>query len=173
MLCRNWICDFVHCMLSMWLQVLWEFRILSHWSWRSIFLLFSRQPNKILNSNFLLFSLRLGIFLLLLFFYFSRFHCFKNLFLISLFLLGLEFFPHTIICLEDFELLWYLFLNLKCHVKIEFVVLCIACFQYDSKILVRGFKPKILWISWDLKNQQTNIFRTLLPLNGQLWRNNH
>ena len=33
-----------------------------HRSWLSIFLLFSRQPNRILDSNFLLFSLRLGIF---------------------------------------------------------------------------------------------------------------
>ena len=65
------------------------------------------------------------------FFYFSRFRSFESLFLISLFLLGLEFCPYFVIRFEYFELLWFLFLNLKCYVKIEFVVLCIACFQCD------------------------------------------
>ena len=57
------------------------------------------------------------------FFYFSRFRSFESLFLISLFLLGLEFCPYFVIHFEYFELLWFLFLNLKCYVKIEFVVL--------------------------------------------------
>ena len=56
-------------------------------------------------------------------FYFSRFRSFESLFLISLFLLGLEFCPYFVIHFEYFELLWFLFLNLKCYVKIEFVVL--------------------------------------------------
>ena len=72
-----------------------------HRSWLSIFLFFSRQPNRILDSNFLLFSLQLGI-----------------------------FFPYPVILLVDFELKWFLFLflNLKCY---EFVVFCIACFHCD------------------------------------------
>ena len=78
-------------------------------------------------------TLRLGIF-----FYFSRFRSFKNLFLISLFLLGLEFHPYSVIRFEYFELLWFLFLNLKCYVKIELVVLCIACFQCDCRCICIG-----------------------------------
>ena len=43
------------------------------------------------------------------------------------------FCPYSIIPLEDFEHLWFLFLNLKCYVKIDFGVLCIACFQCDCR----------------------------------------
>ena len=63
------------------------------------------------------------------FFYFSRFRSFKNLFLISLFLLGLKFCTYSIIHFEYFELLWFLFLNLKCYVKIEFVVFVLHAFN--------------------------------------------
>ena len=121
----------------------------SHRSWRLIFLLFSRQPNRIqslplscsrsligLGGRFSCYFLvnqtssRLNFSIILppirYFFYFSRFRCFKNLFLISLFFLRLEFWPYFVIRWEDFELLWFFFLNLKCYVKIEFVVLCIA-----------------------------------------------
>ena len=118
-------------------------------SWRLIFLLFYRQPNRIqslplscsrsligLGGRFSCYFLgdqtdsRLNFSIILppirYFFYFSQFHCFKNLFLISLFFLRLEFWPYFVIQWEDFELLCFLFLNLKCYVKIEFVVLCIA-----------------------------------------------
>ena len=56
-----------------------------------------------------------------------------------MFFLRLEFWPYSVIHLEDFELLLFLFLNLKCYVKIEFVVLCIACFQCDCRCIVVDF----------------------------------
>ena len=125
----------------------------------SIFLLFSRQPNRVLHQVFFFFyDFRIDFLIKIIaielispswyyyiqiftfpypnpsiryFFYFSRFRSFESLFLISLFFLGLEFCPYFVIRFEYFELLRFLFLNLKCYVKIEFVVLCIACFQCD------------------------------------------
>ena len=55
--------------------------------------------------------------------------------MINLFFFRFEFWPYSVIRLEDFELLWFLFLNLKCFIKIEFVVLFIACFQCDCKCI--------------------------------------
>ena len=134
----------------------------SHRSWRSIFLLFSRQPNKIqslplscscsligLSGRFSYYflgnqidsRLKFSIILPLIryFFYLSPFRCFKNLFMISLFFLRLEFWPYSVIRLEDFELSLFLFLNLKCYVKIDFGVLCIACFQCDYRCIGSSF----------------------------------
>ena len=63
-------------------------------------------------------------------------------FLISLCLLGLEFCSYLVIRFEYFELLLFLFLNLKCYVKIEFVVLCIACFQCDCRCICIGISAQ-------------------------------
>ena len=80
------------------------------------------------------------------FFYFSWFRSFESLFLISLFLLGLEFCPYFVIRFEYFELLWFLFLNLKCYVKIEFVILWIACFQCAFNVI--EFVVLTCWLLW-------------------------
>ena len=83
-------------------------------------------------------------------FYFSRFRSFKNLFLISLFLLGLEFRPYSVIHFEYFELLWFCVLR-------AFNVIAVAF------ALVKDFMRNMA------ESYRNCNHSWLLPMNGKSW----